>query len=266
MTIYCIGCSHTEGTGLADYKFFQNDYPGEISLEQLDSVTWTNKRSKILFQNPVLFEMLRQENLKKAWPAHLSNFTGKKVINAGVGGASISSMSMSLLYDLDNLSKEQIEIDKVIVALPTVARLPLINKEPFEGYHTLAFKNVLPSFLDNVKNEYRNYCKGFFESHSDEEMLTFYFYHCLSIKNTVKTLTGKDPIFVATYDFTEWRDTISNSKIYLLHKYWEMLDFDRILDQQSFYSFSKNSKLLPDGHFPEQVHKEFAKYIKDTFL
>ena len=267
MIIYCTGCSHTEGVGLADNIIFPNDFPGEVHESKLNNVAWTNKRSELLLNSPFLFEQLRQENLKRAWPAYLSKITGHEVINGGVGGASILSIAMSLAYDLDELTEKKSTPDKVFVALPTISRIPILNKNPIPGYHTLAFKNVLPSFVGNVFKGYENYAKGYFESHSDEEMLTFYLYHCISIKHTVASITGSNPIFVKTYEFDDWKDIVSNSKIYLLKKYWDMLNFDSLSNQKSLNQFLDSSRvLLPDGHFKEYVHESFADYVNKTFL
>ena len=267
MIIYCTGCSHTEGVGLADNIIFPDEYPGEVQESKLNNVAWTNKRSNLISKNPFLFEKLRQENMKKAWPSHLSSITGYKVINAGVGGASVLSIAMTMSYDLHELASKGQTPNKVFVALPTISRIPILNKHPIQGYHTLAFKNVLPSFIDNVFEGYERYAKGYFESHSDEEMLTFYLYHCVSIKHIVLSITGTEPIFVKTYEFNEWNDIVKESNIYLLKQYWEMLNFDALQSQKSLSQFLDSSRvLLPDGHFKEYVHKDFANYLKQTFL
>jgi hypothetical protein len=267
MIVYCTGCSHTEGVGLADNVFFIDEYPGEVHSSRLDNVSWTNRRSELLAKNTFLFETLRQENLKRSWPSHLSAFIGNKVINGGVGGASIQSLSMSLMYDINEMIKEDETPGAVVVCLPTIHRIPLLNKNPIKGYNTLAFKNVLPCFLQNVFKGYERYCQGYFESHSDEEILTFYLYHCVAIKNFVKATVGVNPIFLKSYEFKEWEYIVESSNIYLLKSYWENLNFTDLMKQKALSSFVNESQLLlPDGHFPEYVHKDFASYINSKFF
>ncbi len=267
MTIYCIGCSHTEGSGLADYKFFQNDYPGEMISNQDEAIKWTYIRNKLLTQTPFLFEKLRQENLKKAWPAKLEKITNCEVINGAYGGAGITSLLMTTLYDLDMLSREGKQTKLVIVALPSMHRVPLVNRYPIKGYNPLAFKNIFPSMVDTAPEEYKEYCKSFYSSHSEEEILTFYLSQCLALKNVVKNITGKNPIFVNIFSIRKWKSIVDESNIFLLKHYWKMLEFDSILEQRTMESFLKDDQLmLPCGHFKEDVHEAFADYINSTFL
>lgn len=267
MIIYCTGCSHTEGAGLADAYIFPDDFPGDIRRNINGGVEWTNKRTSLLKQDPLLYEKLRQENLKRSWPAKLADLTNNKVINGGVGGASVTSMSMSLIHDLELMVKENQTPDLVLIALPSVARIPILNKNPIKDYMPLAFKNVLPSFIDNVSGDYKTYCQALLSSHSDEELLTFYLYHCISMKHTVKAITGKYPIFVKTVNSSGWEELVENSNIFLLKQYWNSLEFNKFVNLRGLETFLDETQMvLPDGHFKEYVHQAFAEYIAKELL
>lgn len=267
MIIYCTGCSHTEGAGLADHYIFPDNFPGDIRRDSSYGVDWTNKRTALLKQDPLLYEKLRQENLKRSWPAKLATVTKNKVINGGVGGASVTSISMSLIHDLELLARENQTPDLVLIGLPSVARIPILNRNPIKDYMPLAFKNVLPSYIDSVSGDYKHYCQALLASHSDEELLTFYLYHCIAMKNTVKAMTGKDPIFVKTVDSSGWEELVENSNIFLLKQYWNSLDFSKFVKQHGLETFLDETRMvLPDGHFKEYVHQAFAEYIAKELL
>lgn len=266
MIIYCTGCSHTEGAGLADQYIFPDKFPGDIHRSSY-SVDWTNQRTGLLKQDPMLFEKLRQENLKRAWPAKLAEIKKCNVVNGGVGGASIVSIAMSLIHDLEQLIKDNQTPDIVLIGLPSVARIPILNKHPIKDYMPLAFKNVLPSFINSVSGDYKTYCESMLSSHSDEELLTFYLYHCIAIKNTVKVMTGKDPIFVKTVNSSGWETIVEKSNIFLLKQYWKSLNFSSFIAQKGLADFVDDTQMvLPDGHFKEYVHKSFAEYIATELL
>jgi hypothetical protein len=121
--------------------------------------------------------------------------------------------------------------------------------------------------VDTAPEEYQTYCRSFYSSHSDEEILTFYLSQCVALKSIVKNITGKDPIFTNIFSIAKWKSIVDESNIFLLKHYWEMLKFDNILEQKNMESFLNDDQLmLPCGHFKETVHEDFAKYIKTTFL
>ena len=267
MLIYCAGCSQTEGSGLADAVVFPNDYPGEVDINKLDKVAWTNTRSNLLLKDPFLFERLRQENLKRAWPAQLERITGHTVINGAVGGASIQSMAMTLVHDLENLIHSNQIPNEVIIGTTSIERIPLLNLYPISNYTTLAFKNVMPSFLSNIEKRYARYCEEYWTSHADEEMLTFYLYHCVMMKNYVISKIGKPPIFVKTVLTYDWEKIVNNSNVFLLKEYWNLLNFKDLIQEKSIGEFAvPHNIVLPDGHFKEDAHIKFAEYVAEAHL
>jgi hypothetical protein len=268
MLIYCTGDSYTEGSGLADAVMFPDDFPGLIDNANPDSASksiWTNKRSSLIARDAFVFEKLRQENLKRAWPSQLANITGHKVINGGVGGATMQSMAMTLIHDIESIISQNNTIDKVFISLTGIERIPILNTYPIKDYIPLAFNHALhPKFLGHVGVKYHGYCNGFWESHSPEEMLTFYLYHCINMKNYVLYKTGITPMFLQSKP-NAWEEIVQQSHIFLLKEYWEMLEFNKLNSYKSLSDFS-DSVRLPDGHFREESHKAFATYIGDEFL
>jgi len=266
MLIYCTGDSHTEGAGLYDKIAFPDDYPGDISVT--DSIMpWSKRRAELCGANPLIFEKIRQENLKRSWAGKISDITGHTVVNGGIGGASILSMSMNLVYDIERLIKEGRTPDCVIIGLTTDARIPIINTHPIHGYTPTSITNAVPNNSLYIPKKFNNYCNEYWASHTDEEMLTFYLYHCVSMKNYVYARTGKYPIFANTIRVQKWKSIEQNTLIFLLKEYWNMLDMDNILSRRSLESFSDPMGIvLADGHFKENAHEGFAKYIADTYL
>jgi hypothetical protein len=267
MLIYCAGCSQTEGSGLADAVVFPNEYPGDVDINKLSRVSWTNTRSSLLSKDPFLFEKLRQENLKRAWPAHLERITGHTVINGAVGGASIQSMSMTLIHDIEKLIQSGQVPNEVIIGITSIERISLLNLYPINDYTTLAFKNVMPSFVSNIEKRYARYCEEYWTSHSDEEMLTFYLYHCVMMQNYVISKIGKPPIFVKTVLTHDWESIVTTSNIFLLKEYWNLLNFKDFVQSKGLEEFAEPPNIvLPDGHFKENAHERFAKYISEVYL
>lgn len=266
MLIYCTGDSFTDGTGLSDSRLFE-EYPGDIIAGE-SNIPWSKKRSEIFSSNILLFEKSRQENLKLAWPAKIAELTNYEVINGAVSGASIVSISMGLMHDIEKLVAQGKTPNKVFIGLTSCERVPIINTHPIENFMPSAITNAIPNHASYVPEKYKSYCDQYWMSHTDEEMLTFYMYHCVCMHNYVYAKTGTYPVFLNTSrGIINWHLWVKNSSIFLLKEYWKILNADRILEQHSLEGFnSPKNTVLADGHYKESAHLGFAQHLVKEYL
>jgi hypothetical protein len=263
--IYCTGDSFTDGTGLADKILFV-EYPGDI--KETDSIVpWSMKRMELFSSQILLFEQSRQENLKLAWPSKLGKLANNPIVNGAVSGASIDSISMGMIHDIEKLKKQSQTPTHVFIGLTGVGRIPIINTHPIDGFVPSAVTNAMCGHSTYVPSKYNSYCNGYWQSHSDAEMLTFYLYHCVCMKNYVYATTGNYPVFLVTNKTVDqWKQWVTDSSIFLLKEYWELLDMDSVLAEPSLWSFNTDKIFLADGHYPEQAHDKFAEYLYNKYL
>ena len=267
--IYTNGDSFTEGLGLSDYSVIA-EYPGHFKYLKTDpewsdpkynamKLEWVTLRSNIL-KDAILSLKYKKENASKAWPSRLADILKTDVINSAVGGASIFEIASKTLYDLNQLvNVQKIIPDRVLIGLTSNSRLSFIGQQ---------VKSYAVYQLEDIPKKYQNYAKEYWGSHTDEEILTMYLYHCLTIKNTVKTLTGKDPVFLNTsFNFFQNKSIVDQSKIILLKDYWNQLGFDLVSDQPSIMDFATDEyQWTPCGHVTEEVHKKYAKHIAINYI
>jgi len=124
---------------------------------------------------------------------------------------------------------------------------------------------ILPAWVHIDKGRYVNYAKEFWKSHSDEEMLVFYFYQCLAIKNYVQARLGKDPIFLNTcVNWYRNHDMAEASVLPILKHVWNLLDIKYVNSNPELGYFSDG--FVADGHYTETAHIGFAKYIAQKYL
>jgi hypothetical protein len=87
------------------------------------------------------------------------------------------------------------------------------------------------------------------------------------MKNYVYATTGNYPVFLVTNKTVDqWKQWVTDSSIFLLKEYWELLDMDSVLAEPSLWSFNTGKIFLADGHYPEQAHDKFAEYLYNKYL
>lgn len=268
MFLYFNGDSHTEGAGLADSYFF-DDYPGDVAPGTfiLFDRTWISKRDKHLANDDTLFFRLRDANLELGYPSQLKKLIGCEVQNGAVGGSGMFSIMVRTIHDLESLAKEGKIPDKVFIGLTTKERLGIINDEKWRDDNTIWVQTAMPITIDCLLPKYRKYATAYWESQSDVQLLLIFLYQCLSIKYAVKSITGKDPIFLNTSILWENNKTlVETSNNTMLKEVWQLLNFDNIDNQTSLQHFGFRIGQVADGHFSEEAHIRYAKYLANNFF
>jgi hypothetical protein len=185
-----------------------------------------------------------------------------------VGGSSMFGILSRTIHDIENLIKEDNRPDMVIIGLTSEERLPIINVNPMLHDDGHWVYTAHPGHIDHLSKTYQNYAKEYWMSHTDAEMLTFFLYECLHLKNYVNSRLGYDPIFLNTSNvFYKYNEIIKDTKIVLLKEVWEMLDFGSIhTDQKSLMDIAKLDGLTACGHFVESGCIKYAKYVAANIL
>jgi hypothetical protein len=273
MFLYFGGCSYTEGSGLADHEIFPDIYPGNYSdykLAENIRDSWVDTRFDIIKKDNELFNNLTIKNNNKAYPAKIGKLLNANVMNGGIGGNSIFGILVKTIHDLTELIKTNNIPDHVFIGLTTTGRIPIINtntlakeNNPRNWIHTLT-----ASHLVKAGEKFEKYAQEYWKSHTDEQMLTTYLYYCFSIKNYVKNITGKDPIFLNVAFGHGSYLTAANSNLPILKEIWNLLEFNKLSHHQNLTSFATHSinRYVADGHWNEDAHDNFANHVVEKFL
>jgi hypothetical protein len=267
MFLYFGGCSYTEGQGLADYAMFPNDYPGDYAtLEDALKSGWVDARQKLLGHDKIIRYKLIEENNNRAYPAHLGKIINARVLNHGVAGNSMFGIMVRTIHGLNELVKANDVPDQVFIGLTTIERIPVLNIETDPEDRRWTF-TLTPSHI-KAGDKFEKYAREYWMVHTDEQLLTTYLYHCLSIKNYVKLVTGKDPIFLDTASFrNNYYEIVKNTRMPQLKEVSELLDLDNIFNHTSLGSFARNDvRFVADGHWTEHAHVQFANHLAETFF
>lgn len=264
MLIYANGDSLTEGVGLSDHIVFP-EYPGNRQLH-VKVTDWPVVRDDLSRQRG-LVDYLRNENKKRSWPTYLGKILDADVINEAIGGSSIFGILTRTIHDLEQLTIQGRIPDYVLIGLTSKERIPIINRMPDKNNDDRWTYTAHPRYFDHLDPTYRKYAKEYWRTLNDEELLIFFLYHCLHIKNYVKNKIGKDPIFLDTIDFfPKHKNIIENTESPLLKEVWGLLNFNEISSQISFTNINTFSVTTACGHWIEDVHKVYATYIADNLI
>jgi len=265
MIIYINGDSFTAGDGLGDHAIFPT-FPGTLGLGD-NPRTWASWRDTLLTTDKELADLSIAENKKRSWAAQLANHTTATIINNAVGGSSMFGIYSRTVSDITSLIKNNIVPDVVLIGLTSDERVSFINRNPMPDNNRFWVHVVVPACINHVGTTHRKYAKSFWESHSDEELLTLFLYTCFNIKTYVNSVINKDPIFINTSHRLEMYEKIVNeSNIFLLKELWELLRFDTVAMHPSIQHMNGTRPILPCGHVEASVHVEFAKYIYENIL
>lgn len=264
--VYVAGDSFPAGVELADTTL--PGYPGMLPINvttpnpEIDR-TWYKKKPEIVAR---LNLDLDAENKKRSWPAKLQS-DNINVVNSSIGGASMESISKRILIDLERFTP-----DVVIVQITGIPRITYTDDSvPY-------LISSLPIFAINsigMKSEsHRRILRAATMIKTDNEFLIDYLFSLQIINHTVKLKTGSYPILVDSC-FLD-RNKIYFDNLTIESQEMEMLksasryDF---VDKTSMSYFNKKLNVIngveyamPLGHYSENVHVEFAKYITETYL
>ena len=267
MFLYFGGCSFTEGSGLSDHDIFPDAYPGNFKVvEDAYKTGWVHTRQKFLDADKVLRFKLLESNNNRAYPAHLGKILNARVVNHGVAGSSMFGIMVRTIHGLTELIKANDIPDQVFIGLTSIERIPMINNDTNPEDRRWTY-SIVPSFVKE-EDKFAKYAKEFWMLHTDEQLLTMYLYNCLSIKNFVKNVTGKDPIFLNTCAFwSKYYELYRYSRLPILKEVWELLDFDETFKHNALSSFAnKDPRFVADGHWTEYAHVQFARHLAETFF
>lgn len=262
--VYVSGDSFTSGDELADTGLV--GYPGLRPLKtvnpEIDHI-WFKKKPEIA--SKLAFD-LKAESKKRSWPSKLES-SAITVVNSSYPGNSMESISKRVLIDL-----ERIVPDVVIIQITGISRLNYTaDTSPY-------FTASCPIFaIDSIecKSEiHRRILKATAVSKTDDEFLIDYLYWLHIVNVTVKAKTGSYPILVDSC-------FLDRNRVYFENINVKSNDLDILMSASRYNLVDKNSMsyfnkrlntvnnveyIMPLGHYAENVHEEFAKYIAETYL
>ena len=271
MFLYFNGDSHTEGAGLSDCDFFPDEYPGNFisdinNFKPIDR-TWSEWLYSYGSKNKHIWGKLRNANMQLGYPAQLQKLLGCEIYNNAVGGSGMFSIMSRTMHDLEVLAKKNKIPDQVFIGLTTIERIGIPSEEKFLDDATKWVHTALPITAHNLTDKWRNYAESHWTSHTDEQLLIFFLYQCAAIKYAVKSITGRDPIFLNTA--IRWdhnHSIVRDSDNGMLRYVWASLGFDSIRDQISFDQIGFPLGQVADGHFCREAHIEYANYLAQTYF
>lgn len=267
MLLYFNGDSHTEGAGISD-KLIVPGYPEEIAESTMESrLAWLDKRNEFFENNEAQYLRYLEENKKRSFSGQLGRMLNAEIYNSGLGGSSIFSIYARTVSDLYKFSKTSRIPDLFFIGLTTTSRVPIIN-DPSNDDERRWIDTGLPFWVERLQPAHKEYATHFWKSHSDEDMLTFYLYYCLSIKSAIKSIVNRETIFLNTSN--EWYhlvDIFKNTNSHMVRQTWELLNFDDIMDSEhSLEHFGIENGYVACGHFNEQGHIKYAEHIAKKYF
>jgi hypothetical protein len=270
MFLYFNGDSHTEGAGLSDCDFFPDNYPGDFKSERGHTVgnnfrDWSDWVHNKRFENKHIYTQLRLANLSLSYPAQIQKLVNCEIYNNAVGGSSMWSIMIRTMYDLEILVKKNKIPDQVFIGLTNFARIGIPNDKEFVNDVNLWTQNMIPAVTSQLGDKWKNYANSYWTAHNDEQLMILYLYHCASIKYAVKSITGRDPIFLNTI--------VGGSRMIgpdtnngMLRYIWNFLNFDRVNSQIVLEDIGFPLGQVADGHFCREAHVKYAEYVARTYL
>lgn len=268
MLVYVNGDSFVEGCGLADQVYFSGTQlsPKFLSTRDNKAAYWIERRAKLIADLGIAKE-LSLTNKQMSWAGHLQKLINCELVNNAVGGSSIHGIANRTIIDLKELASSNSIPDYVFIGVTSIERAMIINLQP-ETDSTRWTDSALPQWHSHLDSSKQRYVNEFWRSHTDEELLVMFLRECILIKSYVKSVTGKDPIFLntsGTWDYVI--EIVKTTKLKIIQPLWDILEFDTVfVDQEPFGKFGQEYPLCLDGHWSEPAHIKYAQYIADTFF
>lgn len=271
MFLYFNGDSHTEGAGLSDCDFFPDHYPGDFKTDAqhfLDNNhrAWAQWVFKYGSENKNIWAKLRASNLQLAYPAQIQKYVDCEIFNNAVGGSSMFSIMARTIHDLEKLARDNKIPDKVFIGLTTIDRIGIPNDKEFVNDVIMWTNNALPGTVTHLEEKWKNYAEAYWTAHNDEQLLIFYLYQCAAIKYAVKSITGRDPIFLNTVVTWNGHHLGTETNNAQLRNIWNSLNFHSINSQISLDQIGFPLGQVADGHFCREAHVKYAEYLARTHL
>jgi hypothetical protein len=262
--IYVNGDSFTAGTGLSDYEFipdFEKYNKHNISMPDYYQV-----RKKIVDQSREVYDAYHTRNKELSWPAQLGKILGTEVFNAGEGGSSMSSIGYRTLIDLTKLQMKGIIPERVIIMVTDENRITLIQTQHIISDVIDTKLNWIESHLLNNIAQKSTYGKSFIKEtilvQSTTDLIIKWSLEIAMLKNIVKGLTGKYPIFAAPAFITRSiKQQLMNQNLLDVASFSELfIAINDILDMDPMLLLNPVGT-IPDGHFDKISHEVFAQQV-----
>jgi hypothetical protein len=275
MNIYCNGDSYTSGQEILDYQF--TNFPGyDKTGSPGDRAAYANKHwANIRIQQGINFygsyDKFLEEERKFAWPGQIKKIDKSiECINGGRAGSSIIGISNRTMIDL--LKHKDKKFDLVFIQLTSPTRVEFYNWCMPKSYYmretALGWIEFLPKEIE------KQIAKGYSQLYNDADFSIKYLYSVVGLKNLVKGITGKNPIFLFSLkilknyilDPLEQNTVLKNSDVIQ-----SLIRESSILEipEENFMEHTqiKNNFLYtPLKHFELKFHEEFAKLIYSKYL
>lgn len=273
--IYCCGDSFTDGTELVDHLL--PGYPGLKSTNNLivnkGEKAWSASRFKEGSKYFGSEEQYRAEQRKMAWPGRLSEIDKNlSVINGSRDGISIVGIANRTLADLMALYNCGKTVDIVFIQLTSPTRLEIYNQRCVDTYFMNERTYGWIDTFETTKEQKLGIATV--NHYGVVENSIKYLYNMCMIKNAVKGITGKYPIFLGSYkEFIQnvinpliYRPEISSNK--LIATLLENSGIKDIPLEDIMGTIHLENKFLytPISHFEQRTHDLYANHIYKKYI
>jgi hypothetical protein len=275
MLVYCNGDSYAAGHGLGDYMI--PGFPGYWTFKEYPDGPKTDwvyglgkgTRTAEIQKHPGFEDTVKRQEKLEAWPNRLNNLLpdGTTVINAAKQGSSHESILTRTTLDLIKMKQSGIKVDYVIIQLTSFARTsyPTVNGEgKYEDKDLILSMSWpgIPARELEISEWYVRHCQN-------PVLIVRTLRNIAVLRATVQALAGVDPIFVDSSMFLN-QFTMSIMPDPLIQQSIDEFDLRDILFNSKMLRMEDIAKpetpRCPCGHYGNELHKEFAQLIYDTYF
>lgn len=261
-TIYVIGDSFSAGAELEDstFKSFHKFNPKNND----EYHKWlTSKEYQLELESRKDYDKYESE-LQRAWPAKLASLTNINVINHSFGGSGPAMWRAKVFLDFLNFKRDGIKIDTAIIQISEYNRDCIFDTMP-NGART-TYNNIgINRFRNGTDNE-KQYLKYRLKLESEYG----YFFRFLLDLASIK-------LVLLNFEVTKIKIISYRSVSVQVWKNLEFINYPDIQSLLNYLEFDLNKPItalwenntsdnppviLPNSHYPEYIHDDFAKRMK----
>jgi hypothetical protein len=261
-TVYVIGDSFSAGAELEDLTFKSFHKFNPKNNDEYNK--WlTSKEYQLELESRKDYDKYESE-LQRAWPAKLASLTNINVINHSFGGSGPAMWRAKVFLDFLNFKRDGIKIDTAIIQISEYNR-DCIFDTMLNGART-TYNNIgINRFRNGTDNE-KQYLKYRLKLESEYGYFFRFLLDLASIKLSLLNF-GITHIEIISYNsstFNNWSklEFINYPDIKSLLDY---LGFDLDIPITAIWENSIPGRfppILPNSHYPEYMHDDFAKRMK----
>jgi hypothetical protein len=295
MLVYFNGDSFTAGVGSADHIF--PGYPGTFTdaevkaqgpvIKAFKKIKDQYYKSKFLDYRKLFEQQNSLEFFDKAYgpgsivsvsnshnkfekqyayPAELERLDSSiKVINNAHPGASMGGIVKRTVLDLLEFKKQNVKVDLVVIQLTSLYRYEifdcefdnLIHDRPHDNFNSAAANKI----SDAVMMKY-----------SDNDFTIKFLYELISLKETVLSITGREPLIIDSMNSQHLLTRLENLKGHVgivnpdnLSVVHQLIEHSLITKVHPMFMQNQANKLerpyAYDGHVSAEVHKLTAQEL-----